>query len=137
MMPRIISSRRFAGSASALADLVLMYRAGSRSEARRYRVDEALLGSIANVFQVRSVPKVNTRWGHEAKVTSVALLENPMRLEQMRRDRILMDAPFVRRSMLGRNNVTPFWYRLYDLVLKMNPSREIRRQLLPFAPERL
>jgi hypothetical protein len=118
-------------------DLVLMYRAGSKAGARKYGSDEHLLQSIANIFKVKSFPNKNTRWGCEAVVTQVALLKNPLRLAQMRSDRVLRHAPFVRRSMLGRNNVTPYWYRLHGMILRLNTEQQVRGALLPFAPERL
>ena len=118
-------------------DLLLMYRAGSKAGARKYGSDENLLQSIANVFRVKSFPNVKTRWGCEAVVTQVAILKNPLRLEHMQVDRVLKHSPFIRRSMLGRNNVTPYWYRLYDMILRLNSDRQTRLALAPFAPEKL
>jgi len=53
----------------------------------------------------------------------------------MRNDRILKSAPFIRKNMIGRNNVTPYWYRLYDLIIELNPYKEIRKALLPYRAE--
>lgn len=118
-------------------DILLMYRAGSKSGAREYGSDEDLLQSIANVFRVKLFPTVNTRWGCEAVVTQVAILKHPLRLEHMWSDRVLRHAPFVRRSMIGRNNVTPYWYRLHAMILRRNTDRKTRAALMPFAPEKL
>lgn len=116
-------------------DLMLMYRAGTKQQARQWGVDEDLLQSIANIFVVKSFPKPEKHFKHEADVAQVTLLKNPLRLEQMRNDRVLKSSPFVRKDMIGRNNVTPYWYRLYDLIVELNPYKDVRRSLLPFRPE--
>ena len=116
-------------------DIVLMYRAGTPAEARRNDADVNLLQSIANVFLVKSRPRPDKRWGHQAEVAQVAVLEHPLRLAQMRSDAILKDAPFVRASMLGRWDATLYWYRLYNLLVKLNPKAAYR--LERFAPDKL
>lgn len=116
-------------------DLLLMYRAGKKHEARQYGIDEDLLQSIANIFVVKSFPRPDKKWGYEADVSQVALLQNPLRLEQMRSDRILKFAPFVKKSMIGRNDATPYWYRIYDLILQLNPDKKLRGSLKPYRPE--
>ena len=134
------ANKRYSWTVSTRArpgDIVLMYRAGSRAAARRYDADEHVLQSIANIFMVKSFPKPHKRWGFMAVVTHVALLRNPLRLQHLRADRILRDSPFVRRSMRGRSNVTPYWYRLYNLILQLNTDKVIRNALQKFHPESL
>lgn len=97
-------------------DLVLMYRAGTASEAKKWNADPGLLQSIANIFIVKVRPVRDKRWGYQAEVAQVALLENPLRLEQMKVDRVLRGAPFVRMKMRGRRDVTPSWYRLHGMI---------------------
>ena len=116
-------------------DLLLMYRAGTKHEAREYEVRGDLLQSIANVFIIKSFPTPDEYWGFSADVSQVALLDNPLRLEQMRQDRILKSAPFVKKSMFGRNRVTPYWYRIYDLILQLNPYENVRNALKPYRPD--
>jgi len=118
-------------------DILLMYRAGSNTEAKKYDVDSDLLQSIANVFMVKSKPRREPRWGYQSEVIQIASLRYPLRLEQIRRDRILQHTPFVRRSMLGRTNVTSYWHRIFDLIVKLNPDRQTHKRLAPFAPEKL
>lgn len=120
-------------------DLVLMYRAGTKSDAKRFESDDELLQSITNVFLVKSYPKRDQKNESQAysEVVQVAKLSNPLRFEHMKADRVLKSAPFVRVKMFGRNNVTPYWYRLYDLVLKLNPNAVTRKALKPFSPESL
>ena len=118
-------------------DILLMYRAGSKASAQKYEVDQGLLQSIANVFMVKSFPRPDKRWGYMAAVTQVALLTYPLRLQQMQTDRVLRNSPFVRRRMIGRSNATSYWYRLYDLILQLNPDRRTRVAFSRFAPEKL
>jgi hypothetical protein len=118
-------------------DLLLMYRAGSKANAQRYGSDEDRLQSIANIFIVKSFPKRERRWGFQAAVTQVSILNHPLRLEHMRSDRVLQYSPFVRRSMLGRTNVTAYWYRIYKLISDLNPDRQTRVALFRFSPDTL
>lgn len=118
-------------------DLSLMYRAGNKSDAKRHGVNEDLLQSIANICIVKSFPKKRKKFGHGAEVVQLAILKNPLRLEQMRKDKILKSAPFVLKNMFGRNNVTPYWYRFYDLIIKLNPYKDIQNALKPYQPEYL
>ena len=135
------SARRVEGWSWAVAqssrpgDLLLMNRAGSSKEAKRYDADPTLLQSIANIFIVRTPPKRNRTWGWMADVSRVSAIEEPLRFRQLKRDRVLSKAAFVRRQMFGRSNVTAYWYRIYDLIVRQNP--EARRALKQFAPETL
>ena len=115
-------------------DLLLMYRAGSKSQAKEWGADEDLLQSIANIFIVKSYPRADKEFGFEAEVAQVALLPNPLRLSQMRADRVLKSASFIRKFLIGRNNVTPYWYRIYDLILQLNPYRELQKKLKAYRP---
>lgn len=118
-------------------DLLLMYRAGRVSDARLHEVSEDLLQSISNICVVKSFPLRNKDFGYGAEVAQVAILKNPLRLEQMRKDKVLKSAPFVLRNLFGRSNVTPYWYRLHDLMLKLNPYKDIDKSLKPYSPELL
>lgn len=114
-------------------DLLLMYRAGTLAEARVRKADPNLLQSIANIFMVRSTPRRDRKFGWKADVTRVASLSEPLRYDQLRSDRVLAKAFFVRRYMFGRSKATAYWYRLYDLIVRQNPG--LRRSLKPFSPE--
>lgn len=116
-------------------DLVLMYRAGTASEARKWDADAEMLQSIANVFIVKSRPWRDKRWGYQAEVAHVALLKYPLRLGQLKTDAVLKGAPFIRASMLGRWDVTPYWYRFHNLIARLNPT--IARRLARFAPNKV
>lgn len=117
-------------------DLLLMYRAGTRTQARKHGADENRLQSIADVFMVCTTPRREPRYKWEADVKQVAKLTQPLRLAQLKADRVLATAPFVRAQMRGKHNVTAYWYRLYDLIVRQNPA-EVRRWLRPYAPEKL
>lgn len=111
-------------------DLVLMYRSGTKSEARRYDADETLLQSIANVYEVTSYPKWNKKWKWEANVRQIADVEEPLRLEHLRDDPILRRAGWVRAQFRGRPEVTAHWWRLRQLILQMNKSLQRNKQFL-------
>jgi hypothetical protein len=110
-----------------------MYRAGTKAQARKHDADVDRLQSNANVFMVKTTPVRDPKWGWISDVTSVALLVEPLRYQQLRSDRVLGKAAFVRRQMFGRSNATAYWYRLYDLIVRQNPG--VRKALRPFAPE--
>jgi len=59
-------------------DIVLMYRCGTKWEARRYGVDETLLQSIANIYEVTSLPEKDKEFGRYAHVRQVARLREPL-----------------------------------------------------------
>lgn len=117
------------------SDIVLMYRAGKRQDAIANEADPDLLQSIANIFRVETIPQKRGRYGYGATVTQLVRLRNPLRLAQMKSDRVLKDAPFIRRDMLGRSDASPYWYRIYDLILGLNRNRETLRRLKPYRPE--
>lgn len=116
-------------------DLVLMYRAGTATEARKYKVDENLLQSIANIFVVRTPPVPHKTHGWVADVSRITGLDAPLRYEQMKADRVLGKAPFVRTQMFGQHNASAYWYRIYDLIRKQNPN--VRQVLSVYSPEKL
>jgi hypothetical protein len=103
-------------------DIVLMYRSGTKREARRYEVDETLLQSIANIYEVTSLPERDKKWGRYAYVRQVALLREPLRLEHLREDIYLENSGWVRAQLQGRPEVTAHWWRLLQLILQMNPE---------------
>lgn len=103
-------------------DLVLMWRAGTKAGARRENVDEDLLHSFANIFEVTTRPWRDRRWGWQANVRQLALLRNPLRLGALRADRILSRTPWMKFSLQGRWDVTPYWWRLSELIARLNPE---------------
>jgi hypothetical protein len=104
------------------SDIVLMYRSGTKREARRYGVDETLLQSIANIYEVTSLPERDKKWGRYAYVRQVRLLREPLRLEHLRKDIYLKNAGWVRARLQGRPEVTAHWWRLLPLILQINPE---------------
>lgn len=115
-------------------DLVLMYRAGKKAQARADGADADLLQSITEVCEVRSLPRPNRNWRWEADVRLVARLRNPLRLGQLRADPVLKSAPWVRGSLQGRPEVTAYWWRLYELIVQLNPELRRDKKLQDFRP---
>jgi hypothetical protein len=118
-------------------DILLMWRAGTHSEARRRDVDPGLLQSFANVFEVTSFPKHDAKRGREAHVRQIALLENPLYLDKIKSDPVLRNAPWVRASMQGRPDITSYWWRLHHLLLELNPKLRRDKKFARLDPSRL
>jgi hypothetical protein len=70
-----------------------------------------------------------------AKIRRVCRLKSPIFLEDMRQDRILSTANFVRAKMQGRNNVSEYWPHLYDKILRRNAA--VAAKLKRYSPDRL
>lgn len=111
-------------------DIMLMYRSGTRASARKHKVDESLLQSIANVYQITSLPQSDKKWGRSAYVRQLALLREPLRLAHLRDDMYLRAVPWLRARLQGRPDVTAQWWRIRQLILSMNPSLRRDRAFL-------
>jgi len=125
--------RKYWFSVSARArpgDLLLLYRCGTRGLAKRHEVDETLLQSIANIYEITSFPEPHRKWKRGAYVRQLALLEEPLRLEHMRDDPYLKNAPWVKANLQGRPEVTTHWWRLRQLILQMNPELRSNKQFM-------
>lgn len=59
---------------------------------------------------------------YQAPIRRVCKLKSPIFLEDMRSDRILCTANFVRAQMQIRENASEYWPHLYDRILRRNPS---------------
>ena len=103
-------------------DIVLMYRSGTKTDARHYEVDIALLQSIANIYEITSHPKRDKKWGWQAHVRQLASLRVPLRLTHMREDLYLSRAGWLRAQLFGRPEVTAEWWRLSQLIMEANPE---------------
>jgi hypothetical protein len=108
---------------------VLMWRAGTTAEAKKHWADEDLLHSFANIFEVTTRPQRDRKWGWQANVRQLALLKNPLRLGALRTDRILSSTPWMKFSLRGRWDVTPYWWRLSELIVRLNPELKKNKRL--------
>jgi hypothetical protein len=91
---------------------------------------------IKDVFKlVGRVQKTNNKWHYMGPIRRVCRLKSPLFLEDMKRDRILRTAGFVRANMQGRPRATEFWPYLYDMIVRKNPS--LRKRLSRFDPSRV
>lgn len=68
-------------------------------------------------------------------IKRVCQLGAPVFWDDLKRDRILQTASFVRSKMRSRPNVTEYWPYLYELITRRNPT--ITKQLAKYAPDRL
>jgi hypothetical protein len=119
-------------------DLLLMWRAGSRAAARNSAVSEALLHAFTNVVEVASAPvKRAAGFIRSAQIRRIANLENPLRWGALQTDAVLRSAPFVRAQMQGQWDLTPHWWRLHSLLVRLNPKLKLNRRFAAFDPHRL
>lgn len=116
-------------------DLIVFYFSGGKNKCFRfiYRCKER-----AYFVKRASWKKGTNSWkkasDHRAEIRRVCELKAPVFLEDLRRDRVLSTAGFVRGDMRGRVNATEYWPYLYKLILQRNPS--IRAALRRFSPDR-
>lgn len=68
-----------------------------------------------------------------ADARRVCRLKAPLFLEDLRADRILSTANFVRGSMQGRPNASEYWPYLHDKIVRRNP--DIAARLKRYAPD--
>lgn len=108
-------------------DLVLFYRT---------RPDMC----IADIFELTdSVRLCEARWkagkDYMGPIRRICRLKAPLYMEEMRNDRILKTANFIRGQMQGRPNVSEYWPVLLDMIVRRNPS--IKKALAKYSPEAL
>jgi hypothetical protein len=108
-------------------DLLLFYRTAPDSFVKD------LFRLSGPVGHVQAYWKPGKDW--MAPIRRVATLDAPLHLTQLRRDRVLRNAGFVRGSMRGRYRATEYWPDLYHLLLRTNPS--VSGKLRSYGPERL
>lgn len=57
-----------------------------------------------------------------APIRRVGTLKAPLHFEQLKDNRILASAGFIRGRMRGRYRATEYWPDLYQMILARNPS---------------
>jgi hypothetical protein len=119
-------------------DLVLMWRAGTKSEAHRYNVPEDQLQAFTNVVEVVSAPgKGKGDFIRSARVRRIANLQHLLRWGTLKNDAVLRSSPFVRAQMQGQWDATAYWWRIHKLLLDLNPALRTNRGFRGFDPHRL
>ena len=110
-------------------DFLLMYRAWPTC-------------SITEVFRFagHGLQRGSATWrdgdANFGRVERICALDSPIFLDDLRRQRVLRTASFVRRNMQGRGLlVSEYWLYLYSMIYERNPK--IRRALVNYAPEKL
>lgn len=68
-------------------------------------------------------------------IRRVCSLKSPVFFENLKRDRILKTAYFVRSGMQGRPRATEFWAEIYEMIIKKNPS--LKKVLSKYSPDRI
>jgi len=93
---------------------------------------------IKNIFRLAGDVKIieNTNWlPYFAPIRRVCQLKSPIFLEDLKGDRILKTASFVRGSMQGRPKATEYWPYLFDMIIRRNPS--VKKVLAKYDPEKM
>lgn len=72
---------------------------------------------------------------HMSAIRRVCQLKAPIFFEDLKRDKIMKTAPFVRGMMMGRPKATEYWPYLYELILRRNPS--VKNALAKYDPQNL
>lgn len=70
-----------------------------------------------------------------ANIRRVAKLGTPITLHDIGTDAVLRNAGWVKRGMVGRACITHSWPRLYELIVRANPS--VKAAIRKYAPSRL
>lgn len=95
---------------------------------------------ISDIFRVTDNAKhVKAGWkpgmDYMAPIKRVCQLKSPIFFEDLKHDRILKTAGFVRSRMIDRSNAIEYWPHLYGMILRKNPT--LKKALAKYAPERL
>lgn len=88
------------------------------------------------VSPVEHVKKVHYKAGSDymADIRLVCKLDAPLHFAQMREDKVVCSAGFIRGRMQGRYRATEYWPELYRMIVSRNPS--IERVLRKYGPDR-
>ena len=118
-------------------DLLLLWRAGSKYAARQSSVPEDRLHAFTNILEIMSAPgKKPDGFIRSARVRRIANLRHPLRWGALSTDAVLRTSPFVLAQMQGQWDVTGYWWRLYSLLLRLNPELRTNRRFKAFDPHR-
>jgi hypothetical protein len=118
-------------------DIVLLYRSGTRTEAKINEADPNLLHSITNIYEVTSFPKYNPRFKRHAYVRQITELRHPLYWGAIKSDSFLSNAPWVRASMQGRPDVTAYWWRLHQRIEALNPHLKKNSRFTEIGPKNI
>jgi hypothetical protein len=110
-----------------LGDLLLFYRTAPES-------------SVRDIFRVAGpVRHIKAGWkpGHDymAGIRRVCTLNAPLHFTEMRENKVVCHAGFVRGGMQGRYRASDYWPELHRMIISRNPS--IKRALLKYGPDRV
>jgi hypothetical protein len=118
-------------SLAMVGDLLLYYRTAKSSEPK---------SCVQDIFRVTSpVEHKKAGWkrglDYMANIKRVCTLKAPLHLTDLRQNKVLCDAGFVRGQMQGRPRATEYWPELHHMIISRNPS--VKRELRKYGPERL
>jgi hypothetical protein len=106
-------------------DLILYYH----THKKKYIKDIFKLFGDVEIIQ-------GTDWApYFGPIRRVCELKSPIFFEDLKRDRFLKTASFVRGTMRGRPKATEYWPYLFDMIIRRNPS--LKKVLAKYDPEKI
>ena len=112
-------------NAAQIGDLVLMYRSKQPKHIRD-------LWKIVGPFT--HYDDKSTNWpGRQAGLSVITRLREPLTLEALRHDPTTRDLPIVRADFVAKTDITAYWWKFYDKIVKLNPSKQAA--LRDYRPE--
>ncbi len=83
------------------------------------------------------IPRNATKdWTWTVAPRRIANLDHPLRWGALRSDAVPRSSPFVRAQMQGQWDATAYWWRIYSLLVLLNPNLKKNRRFRAFAPHR-
>lgn len=129
-MDRLVKSKEDNWSVketSRTGDLILFY----------FKLPEAKISCIYRIVSFPKQGRAGWKSGMDyfAKIRRVAILKAPVFLEDLKQDRVLRTAGFVRGRIQGKYSVTEYWPYLYRIIVNRNPS--LKGVLQRYSPENM
>lgn len=95
---------------------------------------------IKDIFRLTDNAKqIKAGWkpglDYMAPIKRICQLKAPIFFDDLKQDRILKTAGFVRSRMIGRSNAIEFWPHLHGMIIRKNPH--LKKALSKYAPENL
>lgn len=91
---------------------------------------------IKDVFKLTGdVQKTKDKWKYSGAIRRVCSLKDPLHFRDLKTNKFLKTASFVRGQMQGRPKATEHWPYIYELIVKRNPS--LKKMLSKYSPDRI
>jgi len=110
-------------------DLILFYHTSPDSCIKEiFKVD----GQLSKASAGEWTKKKQDVFAHINRIVSVS---SPLFYEEMKNDRVLSKSAMVKMHMQGRFEVTEYWHRIFDMIVRKNPK--LKSDLSKYSPEKI